>query len=525
MTEKNGKNLDLPKGWILSKIREVCTKPQYGYTTKAAEEGTIKLLRTTDITSGKINWYTVPFCLENPSEPEKYLLKDGDIVISRAGSIGFNYLITNPKYSVFASYLIRFRCKDIINKHFFKLFLESPLYWQNISEKKLGIAVSNINATKLQEIELPIPPLPEQQRIVDKIEELFSELDNGVESLKKSLKQLKLYRQAVLKWAFEGKLTEAWRSEHEDTLEDAQTLLTHIKAEREGHYQKKLEEWKKAVKDWEANGKNGKKPTKPQMPNELPPLTKEELSELPNLPDGWCWVKIGQPYLVFVGSTPSRKEKNYWDGEINWVSSGEVSFCKIYSTKEKITQLGLENSSTEIHPIGTVMLGMIGEGKTRGQAAILMISAAHNQNTAAIRVGKHDFSSKLLYYYFYFQYEKTRSIGSGNNQKALNKARVENIKYPLSSLQEQSKIVQEIESRLSICDQLEATIIDNFKKAEALRQSILKRAFEGKLVPQNPDDEPASELLKRIQAEKSDETSNNSPKQLELDVTPAQINP
>ncbi len=86
-------NENIPNGWGLSTLGEVCTQPQYGYTTSGVAVGTLKLLRTTDITSGAIDWNTVPFCLENPVDENKYLLKDGDIVISRAGSIGVSYLL------------------------------------------------------------------------------------------------------------------------------------------------------------------------------------------------------------------------------------------------------------------------------------------------------------------------------------------------------------------------------------------------------------------------------------------------
>jgi type I restriction enzyme, S subunit len=86
----------LPSNWIDTTIDNIFTKPQYGYTTKASDTGTIKLLRTTDITSGKINCNTVPFCLIKPDKSEKYYLDDGDIDISRAGSVGFSYLIIKP---------------------------------------------------------------------------------------------------------------------------------------------------------------------------------------------------------------------------------------------------------------------------------------------------------------------------------------------------------------------------------------------------------------------------------------------
>lgn len=490
----------LPIGWRSTTLGSVCTDPQYGYTTKASDTGSIKLLRTTDITSGKINWSTVPFCDINPGEPEKYLLEDGDIVISRAGSVGVSYLLKEPEKAVFASYLIRF--KPLVDIKFFKYFLDSPIYWSQVSENKLGIAVPNVNASKLKEISFDLPPRNEQNRIVTKIEELFSELDNGIASLKTAQEKLKVYRQAVLKHAFEGKLTAQWREENKDKLETPEQLLARIQQEHENRYQEHLAEWEKAVAKWEESGKEGKKPGKPKeffAQGEL-----DEDSKLNfDIPNSWSAQLIGHVFSVFVGATPSRKESTFWNGDIHWVSSGEVSFCEIHKTSETITQAGYANTSTETHPSGTVLLAMIGEGKTRGQAAILKIPAAHNQNTAAIRVSEINLSPEYLYYFFRYQYERTRQIGSGNNQKALNKHRVASIIFPLCSKKEQEQIVLQLEEKLSVTEKLDIEITNTLIRTNMLRQSILKKAFSGQLVPQDSSDEPASELLARIQAEKA----------------------
>jgi type I restriction enzyme, S subunit len=364
---------------------------------------------------------------------------------------------------------------------------------KKLDEQGTGSTFRAISGDILKNVSLSFPPLPEQHRIVAKIEALFSELDKGVESLKTAREQLKTYRQALLKQAFSGKLTEQWRAENSDKLETAAALLQRIQTEREQRYRQQLN-------DWEATGKQG---TKPKAPKTLPPLTAEELAELPELPEGWAWVKFGQVFDIYVGSTPSRKRDDFWNGDINWISSGEVSFCRIKNTKEKITNTGYMNASTEIHPVGTVILAMIGEGKTRGQAAILDIKATHNQNTAAIRVCNSGLPSEYLYQYLFYQYENTRKSGSGNNQKALNKERVSDLKLPICDILEMNAIVSFFDEKLSVTDQLDQTLTAALQQAETLRQSILKKAFSGQLVPQDPSDEPASELLKRIQAEKA----------------------
>lgn len=295
-------------------------------------------------------------------------------------------------------------------------------------------------------IKISIPPVDEQERIVARIEELFSDLDDAVETLKTTKSQLEIYRQAVLKEAFEGKLTFSWRDKHRN--ENPRDDFERIKRNNE------------VFKDTSGD--------------------ENEISLA--LPKAWKKVRLGEVFEVQVGATPSRRVPEYWNGNINWVSSGEVHFNNIYSTREQVTEDGILHSSTNVHPIGTVMLAMIGEGKTRGQAAILNTEAAHNQNTAAILVSETPCSSKYIYYFLLLNYENTRRVGSGNNQKALNKERVRALRFPFTSFKEQEKIVAEIESRLSVFDSIEQTIDHTLSKAKALRQSILKQAFEGRLI-------------------------------------------
>ena len=487
---------EMPATWVQATIGDVCTQPQYGYTTKASSSGDLLLLRTTDITSGTIAWETVPYCSINPDDIEPYLIEDGDIVVSRAGSVGVSHLIRNPKKAVFASYLIRFR--PLIDGRYLSYFLESPGYWTAINSETLGIAVPNVNATKLKSIQVPTPPIQEQRRIVAKIEELFSELDKGIESLKTALRQLEVYRQSVLKHAFEGKLTAQWREGNKDKLEKPEKLIARVKNQRVERYELQRKEWDIAVEKWRENGGLDRKPPRPRLPSFPEPFTGIERTTLPEIFGLWRWVKVGELFSIYVGATPSRKNRGYWNGPINWITSGEVRFAPINKTNETVTLEGLKNVSTEIHPIGTVMLAMIGEGKTRGQAAVTNIEACHNQNTAAIRVSESEIPPEYVYYYLLYRYEDTRRVGSGNNQKALNKERVSNLPIPLPPVDEQAAVVRELDKLLSVMEQLDREIRNRLTSVRSLRQAILKKAFAGQLVAQDPGDEPASVLLEKI---------------------------
>jgi type I restriction enzyme S subunit len=346
---------------------------------------------------------------------KKSRVKEGDILVANVGA-GVGTTLKMPRFegkTTLGPNMFRVDLKDYVLPKYFLAFSNSMNYWHQLNVVSAGSGQPKINKAQYRSIKIPVPPIDVQQKIVSKIEELFSELDKGIEELKTAQQQLKVYRQAVLKWAFEGKLT------NED------------------------------VTDGE-------------------------------LPEGWKEVTIGEMFEVFVGSTPSRKNIGYWNGDTHWISSGEVAFKSIIDTREKISKEGLENSSCKVHPPGTVIMAMIGEGKTRGQAAILKVPAAHNQNTAAIRVSSI-YKSELLYYFLVLKYEENRKIGSGNNQKALNKERVKSISIPFIPFKEQEQIIQEIDSRLIVCDKIEETIANSLKQAEALRQSILKKAFKGKL--------------------------------------------
>jgi len=201
---------------------------------------------------------------------------------------------------------------------------------------------------------------------------------------------------------------------------------------------------------------------------------------------------------VGTGGTPLRKYPEYFGGIIPWVKTKEVKNSHISETEEKITQLGLENSNAKIFPKNSVVLAMYGEGKNRGRCAILDISASTNQACAVIVCNPEKLFYKYCFYWLQSQYDVVRLKSSGGNQPNLSVRIVKKLKIPFFEISKQKQIVNRIESGLSQMNFLNDSIVQNLEFLSKLKNSILKLAFEGKLVPQDLDDTPIIKSLKRI---------------------------
>lgn len=477
--------------WSRVRLRDVSTVLN-GYpfnSDRFSTESGTPLIRIRNVLHGSTNTYY------GGGYDDQYLMQQGDLLIGMDGDFHCARWKGEP------ALLNQRVCKlDVTERNYEARLLDYALpgYLAAINEATSSITVKHLSSRTVEDIDLPLPPRAEQTRIVEKLEELMSDLAAGVAELKAAQRKLARYRQSLLKAAVEGTLTADWRAARAQTGEPQETgseLLQRILTERRSH--------------WEASqlvrfAKQGKTPPKDWHTKYKEPV-QPDTADASALPEGWTWSSLGQCFQVAVGATPSRKESSYWGGAIPWVSSGEVRFTRIRAAKEQITEEGLNNTSTQINPIGSVLLGMIGEGKTRGQVAILDIEAANNQNCAAIRVSETDVPPEYVYYWLWSRYEETRKGSSGNNQPALNKTIVERIPYPLPPLDELNEIVSRVECSLQQSQQQEVAIAHSLKQSAAQHKNILKVVFAGQLVPQAPNDEPASTLLERIRAERNNQ--------------------
>jgi type I restriction enzyme S subunit len=495
----------LPDGWVWTTLEEVCLRPQYGWTTKAVEEGELHLLRTTDITSGKIDWESVPFCREEPADVAKYLLHDGDIVISRAGSIGYSYLVKRPKRAVFASYLIRF--KPLVEEQYVAHFLQSPSYWESVYEERLGIAVPNINATKLKGFTLPLAPLPEQRRIVAEIETQFTRLDAGVAALERAQANLRRYKASVLKAACEGRLVpteaELARAEGRD-YEPADQLLARILAERRAK--------------WEAEypGKKYKEPASPDTENML------------ELPERWVWGKFEQLISSFRSGSSAVPQNEPTDFPI--LRSSSVRPLRLDCNDVRfVTEADSQRADNFLQEGDLLFTRLSGSLDYVGNCALVK-----GTESRGIQYPDRLFRAQLVeqgmgqYVEICFassqlRKEITAQAKSTAGHQRISMGGIREQVLPLPPLAEQRRIVAEVERWLSVVNALEREVEAALAHAARLRRSILKRAFEGRLVPQDPDDEPASVLLERIRAKREVGKGKGSGKKKRKPEKPQQL--
>ncbi|MBW0022022.1 restriction endonuclease subunit S [Segatella copri] len=432
---------EIPQGWEWERWGNIAQTIQYGYNAPALEHGVIKMIRISDIQENGVLWDNVPYCQIDENDIDTYLLKVNDILFARTGgTVGKSFLVEEvPERAIYAGYLIRTRYSSLLNPHYMKSFMESQLYWEQLKNGTIATAQPNCNGKTLAKMLLPIPPTKEQDRIVGKLTQLSSFLNNYTlcqerlnllnEEIKEQLKK------SILQEAIQGKLVP--QTAEEGT---AKELLEQIKAEK----QKLVKEGK--LKKSALNDSIIFKGDDNKYYEQIGEKCNDITDEVPfDLPYNWCWCRFSNIASMTIGKTPARGEQTYWiNGKYNWVSiSDMVDGGSISTTKEKVSDLAVkEVFSAPISEKGCLLMSFkLSIGKT----SILDIDAFHNEAIITIRpVIDKEYAMRN---YLFKVLPLIANLGESKDAikgKTLNSKSLSNLLIPLPPLQEQQRIIEQM---------------------------------------------------------------------------------
>ncbi len=420
---ENDVPFEIPNNWAWLRWGNVSFQIQYGYNAPAQDKGRIKMVRITDIQNNKVLWKNVPYCDIDEDRIFEYRLYPNNILFARTGgTVGKSFLVEKVEEdAVFAGYLIRTSFSSSISAKYMKYFMECQLYWKQLQDGTTATAQPNCNAKTLSKMLVPLPPLAEQQRIVDKVDQAFSVLDT-IDSLQTQYTDnLTALKAKLIDAAIQGKLTE--QLPEDGTAEE---LYREVQAER------KCQEEAGTIKAVELT---------PEM---------DESEKTFDIPSNWKWTNLGNVSYIVRGGSP-RPIKQYIttreDG-INWIKIGDVEKGGkyIYSTHEKIIPEG-ESKSRHVYP-GDFLLT---NSMSFGRPYISKIEGCIHDGWLLIH-SLNGFDPDYLYYllsstYLYGQFTVK---ASGSTVDNLNIDKVKNAIIPLPPLAEQKRIAQKIDELMPL---------------------------------------------------------------------------
>lgn len=358
---------------------------------------------------------------------EKYSVRAGDLLFAWSASLGA--YIWNGEDGWLNQHIFKVIPKKDISKkylYYYLLHVVDQLYAKAHGSGMVHITIKPFKATTI-----PLPPLPEQQRIVDRIESLFAKLDEAKQKAQDALDSFETRKAAILHKAFTGELTAQWRKEHGVGMES------------------------------------------------------------------WARHPLKDVTQIGSGGTPSRKNSQYYLGDILWVKTGEIYWNYIYDSEEKITEEAIANSSAKLYPAGTVLVAMYGQGLTRGRSAILGVPATTNQAVCALQPCDR-LGNRYLYYYFMANYWEYREKAVGGNQPNYSATMIGKWIINIPSVLEQAEIVRILDDLLAKEQQAKEVAEAVLEQIDLIKKSILARAFRGELGTNDPAEESAVELVKDI---------------------------
>jgi type I restriction enzyme, S subunit len=424
---------ELPEGWTKQALGSIADCRLGKMLDAEKNQGELRpYLRNTNVQWGTIDLSDVKEMRITDDERDRYALLPGDLLVCEGGEPGRCAVWRDDREMYVQKALHRVRPLNGTSVEYLRWFLQHATLTGALENLCTGSTIKHLPGRQLARIIVPSPPVWEQRRIADWLNEIEPRRASITDRLAAASAIVDRLRAAVLAAACSGRLTADWRDEHGTAA----------------------------------------------------------AAELPDGPPAaWKPNRLGDVARVMLGGTPSRKVAAYWGGDVPWVSSGEVANCRLGSTREKITEEGLANCNAKVYPAGTVLIAMIGEGKTRGQAAILDIAAATNQNAAGVVVNRDVLDPEYVWRWALSEYERTRDVGRGGNQPALNGQKVRELIIPVPPLEEQQEILRRVAAALTSADRLTTAVAAAEMTMDRAMRGALAKGFCGEY---GPDVEPAT---------------------------------
>lgn len=489
-------SFELPPGWQLARVDELCAIGSGGTPRRSEPSyfgGPYPWITISDLNDGVVTKTAESITDSGILNSAAKLIPENSVLIALYGSIGKAGITSRPSTTnqAIAHALPN---QEAYDPRF--LFHYVQLKRWELSELGTGVTQKNIYLSDIKSFEIPVAPRAEQTRIVEKLEELLSDLDAGVVELKTAQHKLVQYRQSLLKAAVEGALTAAWRAAHGQPQETGAELLKRILSERRARWEQKqlakfAEQEKTLPKDWKA-----------KYPQPLAP----DIAGLPSLPKGWVWASVEQIGEIqlgrqrspdkLTGSNPTKyiRAANITEQGIDFSDVLEMDFdaAERQRFSLKAGDVLLTEASGSPEHVGRPVIWPAVDGEFCFQNTVLRFSSAAIGPRYAYRMFQA--AQKLG------QFQK---LAGGVGINHLSAGKLSRHVVPLPSLEEQDAIVRALDEAFASIEQQEDSARRGVALCVAQRRSLLAAAFSGQLVPQDANDEPASVLLERIRKEDS----------------------
>lgn len=480
---------ELPPGWVETTLEEVVSRPRSKVVPSDYPD--LPFIGMDHIAQDGMELLgSVPF---GKMKSSGGMFFEGDVLYGRMRPYLNKVHRSKTKGACSAEFIVLPK-SEAIDSDFLAYTLHHRKFVNFASEQSSGDR-PRVDFDALSNYELSLPPKSEQSRIVSKIEELFSRIDEGERALERVQKLVERYRQSVLKTAVTGELTREWREKQAKSgaaIENGEALLARIlTARREAWEQAELGKMKaKGIKP-----KDDKWKQKYEQP--APPST----SELPELPEGWAWASFPQLGVFGRGKSKHRprNDPKLYGGQYPFLQTGAIraSNGRIDAHDTTYNEIGLAQS--KLWPKGTICITIAANIAASG---ILQFDSCFPDSVVGLTPSP-DIIGEYIEFFVRTERASLDRYAPATAQKNINLEILERVAVPLPPLEEQRVIYSKAQEELSKIDDIERTLVRAAVESNALRQATLKAAFLGQLVTQDPTDEPAIALLERIATERA----------------------